>query len=575
MVFRIFLFVTLNLMMNKVHAFTELSNEEICEMPVKTTLIADEEFIDITKPSPESGIPAADKSGKKDSYHSFLAAAKYFSNSKTKRVLILPQGTYKIDKYIGGAEKGIQSIVYENASHFKIISCNARITVKGDFTRTRGRELGSMPGRFSPIESAVIPFKFVNCHDFGLYGVGNKHSGHGLELNGNVNLMSRDAKTIEGGGHGIATAGSTNYEISNVYIHHFSGDGILIGSGVKLQPVIKRDGQYTKVQIDQNLKITNLKVSNNARQGITIGQARKVLISDSSFNNSGRTGLGQTTNPNFPGYSPQAGMDIEPNHMSKPSCYLNCTSGVPRYLYAEKATGDIRVINSKFIDNKGSQIVSGIGEVSRVHFINPEIKATYGKKDISNSSRYVIWLEVNHAYIQGGSIETGLGAIFASTKKDAKTYILNTKITTYGSGILSIGNGVLRVLNTEIEKKLSAQSAQDGSIKGYMPYIRNTNPRSMIMNNKFSYKKEGHEDSFLGAMDRSALGLIQNGCLTDDDRKVRIAGNSYATDLTTSKVFTIGFSKSGVRHERFPQSEILRPFEKGEMVNKTFFLECK
>ena len=51
----------------------------------------------------------------------------------------------------------------------------------------------------------------------------------GLEINGNVNKMTRDLNVVEGSGQLISIMQCENVVISDAYVHHGQTDGIYIG----------------------------------------------------------------------------------------------------------------------------------------------------------------------------------------------------------------------------------------------------------------------------------------------------------------------------------------------------------
>jgi hypothetical protein len=353
------------LFFNAVSERTEITPEQLCEDAANGIL--SDENIDITHPPTSSQIIAADPKGIKNAYDSFQSAAKYFSNRNDgiHRALIFPKGTYKIDNYTDSVRdkklppnQQIQSVRFSNSSNFRIVGCNAKINVKGDFHKTELLRFSN--GMSLPQQNAIIPFMFSGCSSFGVYGVDQDGSskGYGLELNGNVNLMSRDLskRIIESGGHGIYTKGCHDYQFSNLNIHHFSTDGFVIGAGGSDKPNLKRCGNnYHYIIADTNGKINHVLSSNNARQGISVIQAVNLTVTDSIFSETGRTGLkGMEVNPKMPGFSPQAGVDIEPDFDITPVCVANCNLAQGRLYYlADKKTNNIAFNKCQFRDNIG------------------------------------------------------------------------------------------------------------------------------------------------------------------------------------------------------------------------------
>ncbi len=96
-----------------------------------------------------------------------------------------------------------------------------------------------------------------------------------------------------GEGHGIAIKDSSNVTISNVYISKNWGDGIYIGSVSTAGP------GCSKITIDSCV------IYDNGRSNISIVDANTVKINKCEI-------------ANAKGHAPQAGIDIEPNNLSRP-----------------------------------------------------------------------------------------------------------------------------------------------------------------------------------------------------------------------------------------------------------------
>ena len=97
-------------------------------------------------------------------------------------------------------------------------------------------------------------------------------------------------------GMGININNSDYIEVDGVYISNCWGDGIYIGGGKETQI-----GEYKKAS--RSIKIVNVIVENNRRQGLSITHAEDVTIANCKFINTGK----------LLSAKPSAGVDIEPN----------------------------------------------------------------------------------------------------------------------------------------------------------------------------------------------------------------------------------------------------------------------
>lgn len=222
--------------------------------------------------------------GKTDDYEALQAAAK--SVCKTPgAVLVFPQGVYKISRHriLAGAKKNtVKNITFENCRNVIIQGNGAKIDIKGDFYR----KADQIQGKYGiSYEEGVIPFEMRNSSGWTITG---------FELDGNVDQMQRSANVIEGYNAGITTTNCRDYFINDVYVHHFHTDGIILGSGATIA--------------DLNGTLDRIDSANNGRQGISVLQARHILIKNSVFRDTGRTGA-------YGSHAPAAGADVEPVRM--------------------------------------------------------------------------------------------------------------------------------------------------------------------------------------------------------------------------------------------------------------------
>jgi len=255
--------------------------------------------------------------GVSDDYDAMQAAATSLCLSPGS-TLVFPAGTYRINRYriTGGQHANpVSNIRYMGCSGNTIVGYSAKIDVKGDFRRTADYSEGEYT--YSYVDS-VIPFEMINSSGFAIMG---------FEITGNVDQMTRDVSVAEGNNAGIFTTNCKDYLIKDVAAHHVSADGITIGGNSELA--------------DQRFRLDNVAAFNNARDGLSIIQARQGTITNSVFSNNGRTGK-------YGSHAPAAGADVEPER---------------RPPQEDLYTGLLTFDNCRFEENLGSQFVSGFPEL--------------------------------------------------------------------------------------------------------------------------------------------------------------------------------------------------------------------
>ncbi|QRQ84526.1 right-handed parallel beta-helix repeat-containing protein [Cupriavidus oxalaticus] len=348
--------------------------------------------------------------GVTDDYAAFQRMAAEISNYRyiKRKIVYFPKGTYSIDRFAiagGPAANGIRNILLAKASNFSLIGCTGSVvSFKGDFTITNDKSSGQSWYSYRH----QLGFEIRHSTNFRISG---------LELYGNVDKMSRppspDGKPLsETNSHGIQTNASSNYELSHLKIHHFACDGLYIG------------GEFTT---DRNGTIHNVDSYNNARQGMSIMQARSLRITRSSFRNTGITG------GSYPTHAPAAGVDIEPDAPAE---------------RVTARTGDIVFDACRFVNNKGSQFVGGDNgrNTENVTIRNSEI---VGRAE--NKHPYVIILSAPGSVIENNVIDTAGGGVYPAFSegigdmKTVNTIVRGNTIRSSGVGLQSLDAGA-RVL---------------------------------------------------------------------------------------------------------------------------------
>ncbi len=161
-------------------------------------------------------------------------------------------------------------------------------------------------------------------------------------------------------GFGIYVTGAKNVVIKQVNLSNFWGDGIWIGA----------IGKGTSLNRSDYVTVDRVVSSNNRRQGLSIGPAQHVLITDSTF---------QNTN----GTLPEAGIDIEPQDQGP--------------------ANTIRLQNNTFANNHGNGI--------EMHTNISDITIT-GNKMIGNYGYGVLGISAAYINVTGNTMtQNGLAGV--------------------------------------------------------------------------------------------------------------------------------------------------------------------
>lgn len=259
--------------------------------------------------------------GRTDDHAALVRLASAVSRAGGGTIRFARGRRYRIDQVLATREPNRVDI-----GHVAFIGCNgltidlngATIDVKGDFHRAAGGRRGRQSSAH-----AVIPLFFEGCSNLTVR--------NGI-MNGNAGLTTADDSVAEGPGHGILLIGCSRVQLEDLHIHHFTGDGVYIRAA--------RNRRSSR-----DIRLANVRLTNNARQGLTIAGAAGVTALDCDFSATGRTGGAYHR-------SPGAGVDLEPGHdYDLPS--------------------DFRAERCRFEDNRGSAVVAGSPDrIGLVELIN-------------------------------------------------------------------------------------------------------------------------------------------------------------------------------------------------------------
>ncbi len=323
--------------------------------------------------------------------------------------IFFPKGNYYIAQY-HMQDNNLEDIVFKNCNGITIKGTEAIITLNGNF-----RRLGDIKKKYSYSSySAIMPFSFNNCSNIEI---------DNLEVNGNVNMMTRDEDVKESGGFLLHFISCRNVTLNDLFVHHAQTDGIYINGDCF------------------NFKATNVMSSNNARQGMSIIRLDTAEFNTCSFKNTGFTG------GDYGFHAPGAGVDIEPTATK---------SGVH----------NIRFINCTFESNYGSQLVVGKPTLTT----NITISGCTFKAGISKSTHAIV-LAAKDVVLENNDIDCGNSNIFPvwNSLPGSKVIIRNNKIKSSASGIMA---NTKDTTNDVLIENNTIEYTGTSTIRSYFPYIQ-------------------------------------------------------------------------------------------------------
>ncbi|WP_354428985.1 MULTISPECIES: glycosyl hydrolase family 28-related protein [unclassified Mucilaginibacter] len=357
----------------------------------------------------------ANGDGVTDNYNALIKVAKAV-NANGSGTVYFPAGKYYIAQY-NTKNNPVADILFSGCNGLSIIGDKAVISVNGNFFRAADLLVGRLQ---KSTTEAVIPISISKCQNVTIKG---------LEINGNINRMTRDPKTTEGSGHLIQLWDCENVNISNVYTHHGQTDGIYIGG----------------IKGCRNVTITNSISSNNGRQGMSITHLYKGLFDNCQFINTGITDGAYTR------HAPSAGVDIE-----------------PQVIPAGAKMGGIVFRNCTFANNMGAQFMS----------ISPKITANIKLvkctiKSQTSLSKYTMILAADSLVVDSCDIDCGTkqGSVYASWtgRTGGNVEIKNSTIRSAFRGIVSANQANMfnkvKISNNDIICTSKSPS------KAYFPYL--------------------------------------------------------------------------------------------------------
>lgn len=411
--------------------------------------------------------------------------------------LVFPKGTYLIDEYriTGGPNKNpVQNIRYVGCSATTIRGINAKIEVKGDFRRTADYKDGNDKASY---ETSVIPFEMVNSFDFQITG---------FELAGNIEKTTRDAGVLGGIAAGILTTNCHGYSIEDVFVHGFSGDGILLGANSDLA--------------DQQVRLVRVRSTHNARQGLGILQVRQAEIVDSVFSDNGRTGA-------YGSHVPAAGVTIEPIRFPpKEDLY----------------TGLITFNRCRFEENVGSQFISSRSEAVD----SLTVENSYVKSTLPDTAVTAFMSVAKVALVTGNSFDVASGRTVALAAYRPDQYPSMNNLA-YSKNVFKLGD------NKGITAPLQPAPVE---LIGNKFIINSSTPDRTLL--RLDYVKTCENNSFFEA--NSGYSGMHYAILYEKGNTV-IRNNRYDTDRNAPGFFEVYYGPQvAASGDIFPHPANFQPY---------------
>ncbi|HEX6039759.1 hypothetical protein [Longimicrobium sp.] len=264
--------------------------------------------------------------------------------------LVIPPGTYTINRarivagpgYVsgpGGSDPG--NIEWLNARGLRIVAHGARIDMFGAFHRTS--QASNTPAGQASLsnELQICPFLFRDCAGLAI---------HGLEIDGNVDQMTRDASVVENQANSCLRLEScTDVLLDGVYAHHAPSDNFRFSNNGQYSPTRPEGDPYRGVKrACRRVTARGCRAEFAGRCNFAIIQVRGLTLLDCSDGYAGFLDAAYTTSP-YGGHSPWCGIDIEPND-----------SATNDPLIVDVDTGEILIVRHRTTGNLGIQFADVI-----------------------------------------------------------------------------------------------------------------------------------------------------------------------------------------------------------------------
>lgn len=267
--------------------------------------------------------------------------------------LVIPPGNYTINRariiagpsYVagpGGSDPG--NIEWLNAQGLRIIGHGARIDMFGAFHRTS--QASNTPAGLATLsnELQICPFVFRDCANLSVYG---------LEIDGNVDQMTRDSGVVENQANSCLRLEScTDVLLDGVYAHHAPSDNIRFSNNGRYGPKTNTSDPFhdTVKRACRRVTVRGCRAQFAGRCNFAVIQVRGLTLVDCADGYAGFLDSAYTTSP-YGGHSPWCGIDIEPNDAhTTPAPVPPATKAPPQ---VDLDTGDILIVRHQSVGNLG------------------------------------------------------------------------------------------------------------------------------------------------------------------------------------------------------------------------------
>lgn len=404
--------------------------------------------------------------GTTDNYVALKAAADYIT-SVGGGTLYFPPGNYYIDQYVTVSNSVVDPMQFTNCDGLALLGYGAKITTKGNYNRD------------AVTTRSLSVFVLTNCKNVTI---------EGFEIDGQLNLTTTSAVYAEPVSYGVYLLSCINVTLKNLDIHHVMTDGVYM----------RDDGIQTNPRVAcKYITGTNVSSTYCGRQGMSIVQARWVTFTDSNFS--------YTFRDSTIGFSPSAGVDIEPNRSTATTS--------PDQMDVD--TGQCTFIGCLFQENAGSQFVAFSGDIVK-NVVLENCSLIVGSGSFGGSDCMVFesdLMTIKDCYFNLGT--------------NKRIFVYNTYTVSNGA---TFTNNLFelpylnRIVFTNVVPVLFQNNrvivTGDAPWPGTQQIISSLNTELVAENNYFYVPKEIYVDG--GAGDRMIVFLSGGK---------RFKGNTYETDL--------------------------------------------
>lgn len=428
-------------------------------------------------------------STEKDWYKAIQRMVRYVNFRHGKVTIALNPVEYYVDTFLitgGTRQNTIKDFAFQNCKNLTIKGYGAKISLRGNFNRSKDIGAASWTN--------PVSIRFDNCTDLSIKG---------LEVDGHVQDMTKDAGVAEGGGYGLIITSCTNVTLGDLKLHHTAVDGLYVGSVAGTTPLIAT----------KNLIATNVNCYSNGRQGASIVQLANATFMQCNFDST-RYNIG-----NYGGNSPGYGVDIEPN------------ADTP---VVDVSTKNIEFIGCTFRGNIGVQLSVGTGSY------NVTADHCFFDNSLFNA-QYVIIGNSYNLTVKWSHINTGTGAIWPAWGNGLKQSSLwqHNQVFTRGNGFFVAVTAQYGVVIDDND----VWQLNDTPFHSHVPYILNP---AIVTNNRFHYSKKaytpGNPPYFLNVL--------------------RAENNVFTSDITNANgdsLIAPSFSGNQIGKNRFPVNGAVKP----------------